>query len=422
MITEVVMPQMGADMQEGTVLRWMKAEGAPVERGEIIAEIETDKANVEIEAFGAGVFRKAIAKEGDVVPVGTIIAVIAAPDDDITRYESGPAPVAPAATAAETAPASPAPAAAPAPAPAPSPPPPPPPAPAEGERLRISPVARRMAEERGIDVNTLTGSGPDGRILRRDVEAAQEAGPAAAPAGAPMRAARPAGEDVVEDIPLTRMRQTIARRMVQSKQEAPHYYLAADIDMAEAMQYRLQAIAAMGDAPPVSVNDVIIQATARTLTEHPKFNAWWADDHLQTHSQINVAIAVALEEGLVVPAMFDVSNKGLAQISAEARDLAVRARNGRLRPEEYAAGTFSISNLGAFGVDILTPIINPPQVAVLGIGAARDQAVVRDGEIVVRTMMTVVLSADHRATDGAEGARFLQTLRRYLEAPALMLL
>jgi pyruvate dehydrogenase E2 component (dihydrolipoamide acetyltransferase) len=300
---------------------------------------------------------------------------------------------------------------------------------------RVSPVARRIAQEMGVDLSRVTGTGPDGRILRRDVEAAASAAPAtpaaaaapaaprpAAQAPAWQPAAAPAGEDVVQIAPLTRMRETIARRMVQSKTQAPHYYLEIEVDMTDALAMRQQVNAVLGEAGRASVNDVIVLATAKALARHPRFNAWWVDDNLQLHSRISIGIAVALDDGLVVPALIDVGNRGLGEIAQMARDVADRARSGRLRPEEYAAPTFSISNLGAYGVDILTAIINPPQVGVLGIGAVREKPVVRDGEIVVRSMMAIVLSADHRATNGAEGAQFLATLRQLLETPSLMLL
>lgn len=423
MINEVVMPQMGADMKEGTILAWRKQEGDKVERGDIIAEIETDKANVEIEAFAAGIFRKAMQPEGAVVPVGNIIAIIADADADISKYTAAPvAAVAPASPAPVAIAAPPAPVAIAAP-PAPVAPAAPAAAPvaprANGERLRVSPVARRAAAEAGLDVATITGTGPDGRIVLRDIEAARTAAPAAA---APTLAPRTLGEDIVTDVPLSRIRQTIARRMQQSKQEAPHYYLMADVDMTEAMAFRAQANEALGDNARISVNDLIILATAKALAQHPKFNAWWLEGRYQLHSQINIGIAVALDDGLVTPALFDCDRKGLAQLSNEARDLAERARAGRLRPEEYAGPTFGISNLGAYGVEVLTAIINPPQVAALGIGAVTEKAVVRNGQIVVRSMMAVVLSADHRATDGADGARFLKSVRENLETPGLMLL
>jgi pyruvate dehydrogenase E2 component (dihydrolipoamide acetyltransferase) len=420
---------MGADMREGTIIRWLKSEGDQVERGEAIAEIETDKANIEIESFSAGVLRKIIGQEGDVLPVGQVIAVVAAPEDDISKYE-GTAPAA-SAPAAPTEPpeamaTQPTPAASNAPPVAPTPPPATPApvrAPSADGRLRASPLARRLAEEYEIDLSQVTGTGPDGRIVKRDVEAARDAAQAAPEsAPAPVTPHPAPGEDQVQDLPLSRIRQTIARRMQQAKQEIPHYYLTADIDMTEAMQFREDAEASLGAGGRITVNDVIVLATTKALQRHPRFNAYWQEDHLQLHSQLNIGIAIPVEDGLIVPAILDCAYKGLAQISAEARDLVERTRANRLRPEEYNA-TFSISNLGGpqFGIDILVAIVNPPQVAILGIGAVREKPVVRDRQITVRQMMSAVLSADHRATDGAEGARFLMTLRQMLETPGLML-
>jgi pyruvate dehydrogenase E2 component (dihydrolipoamide acetyltransferase) len=443
-ITEVVMPQMGADMKEGTVIRWLKPEGSDVDRGEIIAEIETDKANIEIEAFGAGVFRKQIHKEGDVVPVGEVIAVIAAPDDDISKYEAGTAtPKAPEAAAPATTEAAAPPepkqtggtaarAAPPQQAPAAQPSAPAATAVAETDgRLRASPVAKKIAEDKGLDLRTIRGSGPDGRIVRRDVENATPVVAPMAAATSPAPAARPSapayippartpGQDLVEDLTPSRMRSTIARRTQQSKQEVPHYYLGITIDMTESIAV-LDKLNEKRE-PKITINDIIVLATSRTLAQHPKFNAFWMDEHVQLHSQINIGIAVAMDDGLVAPAIMDTYNKGLAQLSLEARDVAARARSGNLRPEEYTAATFNISNGGVFGITEIAPIITQPQVGVIGIGAAVETPVVRDGEVVIRSIMHVTLAADHRATDGADGARFLQTLRQNLEQPGLMLL
>jgi len=410
MISEVVMPQMGADMKEGTVLRWIKNEGDEVTRGEVIAEIETDKANVEIEAFESGVFRKVLVSEGTTVPVGDVIALIAAPGDDISAYASGAKPSPTVSAPPRTPEAQPRPGAGDL-----------PPAPARVDgRIRASPVARRLAIDRGIDIATIRGSGPDGRILRRDVEAPSPRESATTAAAAPAGASPPAADVTV--LPLSRLRQATARRMAQSKREAPHYYLTLDVDMTEALRFRAKANEALGEGGRITVNDLIILATVKTVQKHPRFNSWWLDDQLQLHRQINMGIAIALDDGLVAPAILDCGAKALGQIGREARDLAERARgSGALRAEEYTSGTFTITNLGAFGVDGLIGIINPPQTAILGVGAASERPVVRDGQVVARSMMTVALSADHRATDGAEGARFLQTLQQFLETPALML-
>ncbi len=438
MISEVVMPQMGADMEEGTIVRWLKKEGEPVERGEIIAEIETDKANVEIEAFESGVFRKVLAGEGDTVSVGTIIAVIASPEEDVSQYEKGAVAAAPAQPAKKEAPA-----AADAPEAAEAEPPAPPAkketrataeapeaaetkppaaasrpaAPTDG-RVRASPVARKLAQERGIDLTQVRGTGPDGRIVRRDVEAAIEStAGAAAPAPAPAAAAGAPAETVV----MSRMRQTIARRMAQSKREAPHYYITADIDMRDAERLRHQLNDAYGDDLHVSVNDLIVKASAMALARHPIFNTWFVDGEIRQHRPINVCIAIALDDGLIAPAILDCGNKALAEIAQASRSLAERARSGALKAEEYSGGTFTISNLGMYGVETLIAIIQPPQTAILGVGAVRPAPVVRENQVAVSELMKAALSADHRVTDGAQGAQFLNEVRRLLENPATLL-
>ncbi|MEX2246456.1 MAG: dihydrolipoamide acetyltransferase family protein [Dehalococcoidia bacterium] len=424
MISEVVMPQMGADMTEGTVLRWLKYEGDPVTRGEIIAEIETDKANVEIEAFESGVFRKVLAAEGDVVKVGEVIAVIAAADDDISQYAEGAATpkAAPAsnghatrtasAPAVETAAVRPIEASAPALPVEAS-------APAREGRVRASPLARRIAEERGVDLRQLRGTGPDGRIVKRDVEAAvAPPPPPVVPTAAPYAPPTPEAAPVA----MSRMRQTIARRMSQSKREAPHYYLLMDIDMTEAAAFRAQINATQTDDVRVSVNDLIVRACALALQLHPMFNTTITGDEVTRHGVQNVCIGIALDEGLIAPAILDAGRKTLLQIAADAKDLAARAKGGALRPEEITGGTFTISNLGAYGVETLVAIIQPPQTAILGVGAVAPQPAVRDGEVVVRQIMEVALSADHRVTDGAQGAQLLGDIKRLLEQPLLLIL
>ena len=412
MISEVVMPQMGADMTEGTVVRWLKNEGEPVERGEIIAEIETDKANVEIEAFESGVFRKVLVGEGETVSVGTVIAVIASTEEDVSQYEAAAAKPAEA-KAAEAKP--PAPEAKPAAVKAPAAPAPAYPAGRRTNgRVRASPVARKLAQEKGIDLTQLRGTGPDGRIVRRDVEAALERGPAA-PVAAPA-AAGPA-----QVVPMSRIRQTIARRMSQSKREAPHYYLTLDIDMTEAERLRRQLNEAVDGYPHVSVNDLIVKASAIALGRHRIFNTWFVDGEVRQHQAINVCIAIALEEGLIAPAILDCQSKTLAQIAEGSRSLAERARSGALKAEEYSGGTFTISNLGMYDIESLIAIIQPPQTAILGVGSVRETPVARDGQVAVAQLMKAALSADHRVTDGTQGAQFLNEIRRLLENPAALL-
>ena len=413
MISEVVMPQMGADMEEGTIIKWLKSEGDNVERGEIIAEIETDKANVEIEAFDGGVFRRTLASEGDTIDVGTIIAIIADADDDISAYENGAAkkaasgdaeaPSEPkkedAPKAAEEEPAQPTTEAAPT---------------SSDGRVRASPVARRLAQEHNVDLTAITGTGPDGRIVKRDVETAM--------AGtAPARPARAAAAGTTTTIEMSKMRQTIARRMAQSKREAPHYYITVDIDMTEAERLRRQLNDAVDDYPRVSVNDMIVRACAISLARHPMFNSWFVDEQVQQHSDINVCIAIALDDGLIAPAILGTASKTLGEIGNASRDLAGRAKSGALKPAEYTGGTFTVSNLGMFGVEALIAIIQPPQTAILGVGGVRTTPVVHDGRIETAELMQTALSADHRVTDGAQGAQFLNEIRRLLESPASLL-
>jgi len=425
MISEVVMPQMGADMTEGTVVRWVKHEGDAVERGEVIAEIETDKANVEIEAFDAGTFRKALAAEGDTIPVGTVIAVIAAPEDDISQFDAAaaPQPAAPPEAAAKAQkpappateqppPQTPAPTPAQAAAPAPTPAQAAAPAPTDG-RVRASPVARKLAQERGVDLARVRGSGPDGRIVRRDVEAAASGAVTSQAAAAPRNA--------VEIVPMSRIRQTIARRMAQSKREAPHYYITLDIDMTEAERIRHQLNDLWHGETHVSVNDLIVRASALALAKHPMFNAWYVEDTVQRHEAINVCIAIALDDGLIAPAILDCRTKSLRDVAQASRSLVERAKSGALKPEEYSGGTFTVSNLGAYGVETLIAIIQPPQTAILGVGAVREAPIVREGQVIVAQMMQVALSADHRVTDGALGAQFLNEIRKLLETPAALL-
>ena len=414
MITEVVMPAMGADMTEGTVVKWLKSEGDEVSRGDILAEIETDKTVVEMEAYGSGLLRKIVIGEGSKVPVGDLIAYLGDADDEIPETASG-APGTTAAPVEEAAPAAAPVATTPAPA-----------APVSTGRVKASPVARKIATERGIDLATITGTGPGGRITRADVEGLS-ATPAPSTAAAPAVLAASAVAPVTlsgEDIPLSSMRQAIARVTVRSKTENPHYYIDLSVDMTQAMSFRQGLNEEIGDAGPrVSVNDMIVRACVKAVTKYPKFNTTFADDHLIAHADINVGIAIALEVGLMVPAIMRTQNMSLLQISSATKDLAsrVRGEGGSLSQEENTAGTFSISNMGMLGVDNFQAIIVPPQSAILAVGAVSPTPVVRDGEIVVRQMMRASLSADHRVTDGAEGGVFLGEIRRLLENPVSLM-
>lgn len=436
MAIEVTMPQMGADMTEGTIVKWLKNVGETVNRGEMLAEIETDKANVELEAFESGTILKFVAQEGEVVPVGEVIALLGEPNEAAPEVDRKPPAVTPVkreiepeVKAAGPAPAS-APAAttvsAPAQAPAAAQPA------AEDGRVRISPVARKIATDAGFDYSALKGTGPDGRILRKDVETAIAAGPRVqapspakpeAPAAAAPSAptARPAATAVAAG-GLSKMRQAIARRMTQSKTTAPHYYLTLDIDMTAALEFRSQINANATDEQRVSINDLIVKACAIAIERHPKFNAEFHDTGLTMHDRINVCIGIAMDDGLIAPAVLDCQAKSLGRIAIETKDLINRAKSGHLKADEYSEGTFTITNLGAYGVETLIGIINPPQAAILGVGSVMPKAVVKDNAVVVRQVMKVALSADHRVTDGAEGAVFIKEIQNLLEAPAALAL
>ena len=427
MAFEVTMPQMGADMTEGTIVKWFKNVGDAVTRGDIIAEIETDKANVELEAYESGTLIKVIAGEGEVVPVGDVIALLgeeseAAPDvERKPPAEPNKRDIEPDMKAASQAPAK-----APAASTVRDAQPEPVTAKANG-RVRISPVARKIAEEANFDYAGVKGTGPDGRILRKDVEAAiadGSGGPAAPPAVAerPASAAPARGAAPVATEGLSKMRQAIARRMTLSKTTAPHYYLTLDIDMTAALEFRSQINANATDEQRVSINDLIVKACAIALERQPKFNAEFAETAIEMHDRINICIGVALDDGLIAPAVLDCQSKSLGRIAIETKDLIDRAKSGSLKADEYSEGTFTITNLGAYGVETLIGIINPPQAAILGVGSVMAAPVVRDNQVVIRQVMKVALSADHRVTDGAEGARFIKELQSLLEAPAALAL
>ena len=410
MATNVVMPQMGYDMREGTVVRWYKQEGETVDRGEVIADIETDKATVEFEAYTGGVLGRIVAEAGVAVPVGELIAIITEPGESVPEV---------AAPAASPAPATPAPAPA-----AADPGPPAAPAPASDGGVRASPIARRLARERGIDLSLVTGTGPNGRITERDVEnfqaapAAPDPGPTPAATPAPDTAAAPADSR----IELSRMRQTIARVTSDSKSTAPHFYVTAEIDMGKAMALRRDVNDESDPENRVSVNDLMVKACALALANHPKFNSFFRGDYLEVHGAMNIGIAIALESGLILPGVSNCESKSLLQIAAATKDLIARANNGTLRNEEYSSTTFSISNMGMFDVESFTAIIYPPHAAILAVGSVKQQPVVRDGELTVGTMMKATLSTDHRVADGAEAAQFLMEIKRVLENPVSLLL
>jgi pyruvate dehydrogenase E2 component (dihydrolipoamide acetyltransferase) len=403
------MPQMGFDMREGTVVRWLKPEGSEVKVGEVIAEIETDKAVVEFESTAAGVLRKVLVPEGVTVPVGRPIAVVGTSDEELPDLAVEPEPGA----APKPAPGSNAQVAAAAPAPrAPEPP--------NADRaVRASPVARRLAEEKGVDLRQVLGTGPGGRITKQDVVAFEgpvsagrpEAAPPAEPPGAAV------GVSPGAKVPLSRMRQQIARVTVKSKQEIPHFYVSAEIDMTQAMELRRQRNAGQERDGRVSVNDIIVKACVQALKGHPKLNASFSEDGLQMNEAINVGIAISTEEGLIVPAIMDCAGKSLAEISAASKDLIERSKSGSLNAREYTGGTFSISNMGMFDVTSFAAIILPPHSAVLAVGTVSKRPAVRNDQVTVAEMMTATLSVDHRVADGIEGGGFIAEVKRHLENP-----
>ncbi len=429
MATKIVMAQLSPTMEEGKLVEWKVKEGDQVEAGDILAEVETDKANMDIEALHGGIVRALLVADGDVVAVGALIGVIADADEDISALlESAPSPSS--APADEDAPP-PQPEAPSEPAPAePEPAPAPTDAPTTNvqtprtsERIKVSPVARRMAQAAGLDLAVMSGTGPGGRIIKGDVEAAIATGatPAAVAPGttadAP-RAMTPVGTPRLEDqrIELSLMRKAIAKRLVQSIGPIPHFFLTTEIDMGRALDMRKSLNDRLSEGK-VGVNDLLIKVVAEALTRHPEINASFEGDAIRRHGSVDIGIAVAVPDGLITPVLRDADRKGLVQISVESADLVARGRIRRLTPEEYQGATFTISNLGMLGIDEFTAIINPPEAAILAIGQTVEKPVVEDGEVVVRRRMRVTMSCDHRVIDGAMGAAFLQTLRAMLENP-----
>ncbi|MDA0595416.1 MAG: dihydrolipoamide acetyltransferase family protein [Chloroflexi bacterium] len=416
MISEVTMPSMGADMTEGTIAKWLKAEGDSVSRGDKLAEIETDKTVVEMEAYAEGLLRKIVVPEGTLVQVGTVIAFIGDAGDEITEVaEAVPAAEAPK-SEAEPVSATPAPApvqqAAPTPAPAPV-------AAAPGGRVKASPIARKLAEEKGIDIAAVPGTGPGGRITKTDVDNFTPS-PAFAASGG-----RAAVVMDGSDTPLSSMRQAIARVTVKSKTESPHYYVTHEVNMGPAMTFRAQLNEALvDDGERVSVNDMVLRAVAIALLKHPKWNSSFDGDKLIGHADINLGVAIALEEGLIVPAVIGIQNMSLIEISRAVRDLGKRARGegGSLTQSEMTAGTFGTSNLGMFATDTFAAIIVPPNAGIIAVGAVKEKPIVKDGEIVIGKTMNATISADHRVGDGAEAAILMGEFQKALENPARLML
>lgn len=475
MATQVVMPKLSPTMEEGQLARWLKKEGDAVSMGEPLAEIDTDKATMEMQALGNGVLRKILIQEGESAPLGQLIAIIGEPDEDISgmlaqaqssgsaaagraaaedsedgaggaqtgssgddnsgaeatgegqpvRNDAGGPPSANqqgaalgeaqqstttgngAGSAQEEK--------------------------SDGGRLVVSPIAARMAAEAGINLRSLTGSGPSGRIIKRDIEEAIKAGQAqgeakeatprhlrAVETAAPTQQPAITGASAYRDEPMTEMRRVIARRLVTSIGPVPHFFLTTEIEMDRVAEMR-NSIKELDPDLKISVNDIIIKVAAAALIEHPQVNASFQEKTIRYYEHADIGVAVAIEDGLITPVIRSADIKSLSQIASEVRELAERARARRLKPEEYTGASFSISNLGMFGIDEFTAVINPPEAAILAIGEMKPSAVVRGAEIVVRQMMRVTMSCDHRVVDGATGAKFLQTFKRILENPLYLI-
>jgi len=421
MAIAVEMPKMSDTMEEGVLVSWLVEEGTNVSAGDIIAQVETDKATMDLEVYDDGVLLKRVIGEGEAVPIGGLIAVLGKVGEDIStflgKYQNGAGDGAakPAATPVSSVTAK---------ATTPSP--------ESDARVKSSPLARKMAIENGLDLATVRGTGPEGRVIKRDVEALISASPAPTPHSSASKVPRsatyatPISPDGYEAVRISQMRKAISRRLTQSKFTAPHFYLNAEINMEKAAAFReeVNSLFEARDGKKVSFNDLVTKACALALRQHPYVNASYLEEEgeIRLHESVHVAIAVAVDEGLITPVIRDADRKGLGQIAEETRALATRARDRQLQPEEYTGSTFSTSNLGMFGIESFTAIINPPEACILAIGAVRDVPVVRDGALVVGKRMKVTLSCDHRVVDGAVGSRFLETLRMNLEEPLNLVL
>jgi pyruvate dehydrogenase E2 component (dihydrolipoamide acetyltransferase) len=414
MASKVIMPKLSPTMEEGQIARWLKKEGDKVSMGEPLAEIDTDKATMEMQALANGVLRKILIQEGESAPLGQLIAVIGEPDEDLASVLSeAPAAAPPAKKEPEPEPKQ----AEPEPTPEPEPQPEPAPA-ANGQprvskdkdsgRIIVSPLAARMAADQGLDLRSIQGSGPNGRIIKKDIEAALTK------PKAPVAVIGTASG--YRDEPATQIRQTIAKRLVTSIGPVPHFFLTVDIEMDRAAEMR-ESIKTLDPDLKISINDIIIKVTAAALLQHPQVNASFQDKFIRYYEHADIGVAVAIEDGLITPVVRAADQKSLSQIAGEVRELAERARSKKLKPEEYTGATFSISNLGMFGIDEFTAVINPPEGGILAVGAMTPKPVVRDNEVVVRQMMRVTMSCDHRVIDGATGAKFLQTFKKILENP-----
>lgn len=419
MATKIQMPKLSDTMDTGRIIKWLKKEGETVSPGDVIAEVETDKANMDMEAYDEGTLLKIIAKEGDRIPVGGLLGILGEQGEDvssITSESEAPASEEPAAhPAQQSAPSAPAQApqavstaALPETAKA---------APSGGDgRLKASPLARRLAKERGIDIGDVKGTGTRGRIVRHDIETFVP--------GAARRGPRVMSSGEFTDQPLTMMRESIAKRLSQSNVEAPQFFLTVEVKMENAIAFResLNSFSpiAGNNGGKISFNDIIVKACATALKRHPEVNATFMKDKIRIFNDVHIGVAVAIDEGLITPVIRNVDKKGLQDISDESKDIAARARERKLRPEEYSGSTFTVSNLGMFGVDEFTAIINPPEAAILAVGAIVEKPVVEDGQVRIGKRMRMTMSSDHRVVDGAMAARFMQTLKKILENPAAL--
>ncbi len=441
---KILMPALSPTMTEGTLASWQKKEGDEVTAGDVIAEIETDKATMEVEAVDEGVIGRILIPEGtEGVPVNEVIALLLEEGEDAAALDSASTAAAPPPAAATNgsaassgngaaAPATaPAPAAAPALAPAAKP---------TGGRVFASPLARRLAADAGLDLAAISGSGPNGRVVKADVLSAQAGGGAKAAAGAAAAAPRPAAAPIAPgagpdarqladaygipytEVPNNNIRKVVARRLTEAKQTIPHFYLTIDSEIDALLAARKQINDAAPEGVKVSVNDIVIKAAALALEKVPAANASYTDSAILLYDRVDIAVAVATDNGLITPIIKDAANKGLAEISSEMKDLAGRARQGKLKPEEFQGGTFSVSNLGMFGIKAFDAVINPPQGCILAVGAGSQQPVVRNGELAVATVMSSTLSVDHRVVDGAVGAEFLAAYKVIIENPFSMML
>jgi pyruvate dehydrogenase E2 component (dihydrolipoamide acetyltransferase) len=405
MATKVHMEALSPTMEEGRLVKWTKREGDAVKTGDTLAEVETDKAVMELVARADGQLVKVMVPEGSTVPVGSVVAYIGAPGEKIEgASEAAPAATKPAAVTTAA----------------------PPPAVVVGEdaaRVKASPLAKRIAKETGVDLARLQGSGPGGRVIKRDLEGAAPAATRAVPVplpSTPVAIARTGAP--YEDVPLTQIRKTIAKRLATSLGPIPHFFLTTEVDMERAAESRDALNRQLGDQGKVSFNDIVIKAVALGLTKHRACNAWFQDDHIRYWNEVHIGMAVAVEDGLITPVIRDADRKTLAQIGAEARDLAQKARNRRLKPDEYTGATFSVSNLGMFDIDQFTAVINPPEAGIVAVGSIVPKPVAEANQVVVRRRLRLTMSCDHRVIDGATGAQFLKTLKQMLENPLAMLL